>query len=235
MVAHRSHCLIKAWAVMAVIAAAGFFPVSAQAALVFDLSSTFNGDTPTSTPPYLTAQFANTATPGTVRLTLTSSLDITSEYIAAVAFNIDPAIIPSSLTITPVSCVTCTTPTFANTTDNGQQLNGGGSQAFDFDVLLTFASAAAGRFNGSDVAIIDITAAGLTENDFNFTNSPADDLFIAADVRGIPCAIGPDCPDGTTSGAVTVGGEGVPEPSPLAIMGTVLLGLGFIRWRRKLA
>ena len=234
MAAHRSNRWIQACAVMAVTAAAGLFPMRAEADLIFDLSSTFNGVTPTSTPPWLTATF-HTVAPGTVTLELDSTLNVASEFFGELAFNVPPTILPSSLSFTPFASNTgFANPTVLATTNNAQNLTGGGSQAFGFDVMFDFASGPpASRFNGTDVAQYTITGSGLTENDFNFTNS-GDDLPIAAHIQGIPCAIGPDCTEGTTSGAVTVGEEPVPEPSPLSIMGTILLGLGLIRWRRKL-
>jgi hypothetical protein len=225
--------LIKAFAIIAASAAPVLCPVGAQADLIFSLGSTFNGSTPTSTPPWLTADFANTATPGTVQLTLTSSLNVSSEFMTQVAFNVDPTILPSSLTITPVSCVTCTLPTVANTTDNAQNLPGGGAQGMGFDVLVSFATAAAGRFNGTDVATFTLASTGLTENSFNFTNS-ADGLRIAAHVQGIPCVISPTCPEGTTSGAITE----APEPDSLALLGAGLLAIGIgitLRRRRSAA
>ncbi len=169
----RSHRLAQVCAIAAITAAAVLCPLSARATLVFSLSTTFSGPSPTSTPPYLTADFA-TVVPGIVALSLTSSLETPSEFFSEVAFNVSPTITPGSLTITPfVGNSGFTNPLAHNTTDNAQNLPGGGAQGSGFDVMLSFSTGLpATRFNGTDVANFLITGVPtLTEHDFNFVNS----------------------------------------------------------------
>lgn len=202
----------------------------ADASLVFSLGTVFNGTAPTSTPPWLTATFT-TVSPGTVTLELDASLEVASEFIDAVNFNLDPAILPSALSITTDSCITCVVSSITNTTANGQNLTGGGAAGFGFDVNISFDnSPPANRFDGIDVAkftITDVTDL-ITESSFNFTNTGSASVPIAAHIQGIPVAGG-----GTTSGAA--GGTllpSIPEPGTVALLGIGLAGLGFARRKR---
>jgi hypothetical protein len=227
---HRSLRLAQACAIAAVTAAATLCPVGARATLVFPLNTTFNGAQPTSTPPYLTAIFS-TVVPGTVHLSLTSSLSTSSEFFSAVAFNVSPTIAPSSLTIMPFTGNSgFTNPTVQASTDNAQNLPGGGAEGTGFDILLSF-STTSGLFNGTDIANFLITGVPtLTENDFNVPSTPTQGapLVIAAEVQGIPCTGGTNCVGGFTSGAVTV-----PEPLSMALLGFGLLGIETMRRFRR--
>jgi hypothetical protein len=229
---HRSLRLVQACAIAAVTAAATLCPVGARATLVFPLNTTFNGAQPTSTPPYLTAIFS-TVTAGTVHLSLTSSLSTSSEFFSAVAFNVSPTIPPSSLTITPfVGNSGFTNPTVQASTDNAQNLPGGGAEGTGFDILLSFSTApTSALFNGTDIANFLIAGVPtLTENDFNVPSTPTQGapLVIAAEVQGIPCTGGPNCVGGFTSGAIKV-----PEPVSMALLGFGLLGIETMRRFRR--
>lgn len=215
-----------------VITAAGLCPVGARATLLFPLSTTFNGAQPTSSPPYLTAIFSTVA-PGTVHLSLTSSLSTSSEFFSAVVFNISPTILPSSLTITPFTGNSgFTNPTVQASADNAQNLPGGGAEGSGFDILLSFSTApTSALFNGTDIANFLITGVStLTENDFNVLSAPTQGapLVIAAEVQGIPCTGGPNCVAGFTSGAGPA-----PEPVSMALLGFGLLAIEAARRFRR--
>jgi len=204
----------------------------AKASLTFEFDTQWIGDTPTSTSPWLTAKFT-TVGAGVVSLTLSSSLEVSSEFIDDIAFNIKPVsgdggFLPSAVAIVqdlgPIATIT-------KGDDNGQRVsgfNGPKSQGWDFKLSWPNHPRSA-RFDGSDVATFTLTAAGLTENDFKYLNDGADGfLYIAADVQGIPKAGG-----GTTSGGIS--GTVVPEASTL-IAGALLLlpfGASTLRILRK--
>lgn len=178
---------------------------SANASLTFKLSSSVNGVAPTSTAPWLTALFEDVT--GGVKLTLTSSLDVAGEYIDQVAFNVNPNITPSSISISELTTNSGDNVDlpFHNTSVNAQDLTGSGTVGKGFDIRIDWVNANANRFNGSDVEKFEFLLSGLTESDFNYANSSG--LHIAAHIAGIPQSGG-----GTTSGLIadtTV----VPEPS----------------------
>lgn len=189
----------------------------ANATLTFTLNSVFNGSTPTSTSPWMTATFQNQGVG--VLLTLTSSLNVPSEFIDEVAFNVKPSITPSSITAmntTPGDPIVMGVygPSGSGTMyhpdmQNAQVLNGSGNQHFDMMIKWTTANSDSGihRFNGTDVEVFTFLLTGLTENDFNYAN--ANGYFIGAHVQGIP---------GGLSGAITA----VPEPTTI-IAGALLL------------
>jgi hypothetical protein len=203
----------------------------ARAQLVFQVDTVFNGSTPASTPPWLTATF-NTVVTGQVQLVLESHLNVASEFIDEVTFNVDPSIVPSDLSIAQDPVANPVITSISNTTDNAQNLTGGGGAGHGFDVKLDWGSAAGvGRFNDSDVVTLTITGTGITEDSFNFTNSGGADAHVGAHIQGIPGTAG------TISGAVkdSSGGQppsSVPEPGTWAQLAGIGLSAGLLGLRR---
>jgi len=196
-------------------------PVSqAQAALIYNLDTCFNGTAPTSTAPWLTVKFENDGT-DQVRLTMTSHLNVSTEFFGKVDFNLNPAITPSNLTFTWVSGPKA--DSIVGTTQNAQKMQGGGNAAFGFDFETSFFNPPAERFDGYDVVVYTITGVGLKETDFDYTNTGSANAHVAAHVQGIPTGEG--------SGAIKDSSTPVPIPAAIWLFGSGLLGLVGIRRR----
>jgi hypothetical protein len=163
-------------------------PIDAKA-LTFTLNDVFNGDSPTSSAPWLTAEFA-TLSVGTVKLTLTSNLNVESEFFSDVAFNVNPIFLPSSINIVQNPVANPAAKSFSHSTYDGQNVQGGGDLGKGFDIRIDWTTAnnqgGVGRFNNSDVVYFLISANGLTADDINFVNTGGANAHIAAHVQGIP-------------------------------------------------
>jgi hypothetical protein len=177
-------------------------------ALTFELGETFNGASPSSTAPWLTATFSQGVN-GTVNLALQSSLEISSEFFGSLGFNFNPNKTLSGVTQNGGA------PAIVNWSLNGENLQGGGNVGMGFDVMINFETANGSRFQGTD--LINFIFSGTTPlvpTDFNFFS--ANDLQIAAHVQGIP-----NGPSGAVKG-VQIGETTVPDGGSTLI----LLGIG---------
>jgi len=191
------------------------FSAVAYADVIFDVNTVFSGTSPTGTPPWLTATFANSGI-DEVTLTLEAN-DIGTQFVSEWFFNIDHAMIA----------------TFDISQDSGPTagLMAWGINAFQadgdglFDIEFNFATAAnQNRFDNSDTAIFTITADGLTENSFLFASAPGGGEGVwlsAAHIQGIGI-------DGEDSGWV---GAPVPIPGAVWLLGVGLIGV--LGLRRK--
>jgi hypothetical protein len=112
-----------------------------RANLIYELEGLFNGMAPSSPAPWLTAEFI-TVTPGTVTLILTSSLEVSSEFIGQVGFNVKGGITPSTLSIAPDTLYTAVSYNSA--------LLGSGNSIFDI-VLMFTNNPPSNRFDSSEV------------------------------------------------------------------------------------
>jgi len=179
---------------------------------VYDLGYCFNGTDPTSTAPWLTASFDDRGSVGSAYLTLTSHLDVPSEYIAKFVFNINP-FDSRSLTIKPLSGPAV----FISVGENAKQIDG--TAGAGFDVLLSFPTAQGQRFEGDGtVATFLISMAGLDDSYFDYPNTGSAQAIVGAAIQGIPQPGG-----GTISGDI-MNGTTVPEPTTLLVWS----GLGAI-------
>jgi hypothetical protein len=204
--------------------------------ITFDLSYVFSGYTPTSTAPYLTATF-DCATVGTCTLTLTSSLEASSEFLTEVDFNSLLALSSISL----VSCTTCSSVLIEPYSSNAYQADGDGLYDFGFQ----FDPANANRFNGTDVAVFTITGTGITAATFNTLSAPAGGVgpfYAAAHVQGIPGGCSgwvADANGGNVSGGGGIGPgvlscTSVPDSgTALGLLGLAMVGVAYLR--RKIA
>ncbi|MCE5262202.1 MAG: VPLPA-CTERM sorting domain-containing protein [Deltaproteobacteria bacterium] len=221
-----------------VLLIAALFMISGLAAgeakaSLYDLTYLINGVQPEGSS-WLTADFQTVAT-GTVTLTLSSNFSTNPAdptypyYFQEVAFNVDPTIVPSSLSISrSASSGVIGTVTIANTTQDAQGMVGSGTLGGGFDVLLSFPTAGGqqdnGRFGLDNSITFTITGTGITAASFDFLNT-ANAAHVGAHLAGIP---------GGLSGAVgDVNLNPVPIPAAVWLLGSGLLGLVAIRRRFK--
>jgi hypothetical protein len=190
--------------VFAVLLVFAFAASEAKASQVYGLGSLFNGTAPTSPAPWLTVAFEDVA--GGVQVTITSSLEVSSEFFGQVGFNVMgggiASLAPGSMEVLSGAFVL---PTFGS-----GQMQGTGNKSYA--ILLDFDNAPpANRFNGTiDAVRFLLTGVNVTDN---FTGIPP--VGIAAHVQGIPLSDG-----GTTSGAVTT-----PIPAAAWLLGSGLIDL----------
>jgi hypothetical protein len=196
--------------------------------LTFDLGSVFNGGTPGSSPPYLTALFEDTAA-NTVKLTLSSHLNVASEFFSDFDFNVT-GFVPSALAIVQ-NAGDIPQATIFHTTQNGQNLTGGGAAGFGFDIEFRFPTSNSGpRFDNSDVLTFTLTGTGLTSSAFDAVNTGSAAARAGAHVQGFANG---------QSGAIKDGNDqeppppGVPEPATTALLGGGMIALGLYRRTKR--
>lgn len=204
--------------------ALGIQPQLSQAAVEVKLG----GPDLTNTPPSATVpndaiilSFANTLISDTVQL----SIDVTgtSTKISKILFNVDPDITGLSFKYVsgpqpdnlPDAPDTTTDPFAANSFGMGGPLTG-----FDVELLFGTSGPDGDLWNGSALAILDITktagTASLTEDSFSFTNSNSH--FGAVHVNK-PNGASPSGKYGTPPDVPTYPGGGVdPVPEPLSLL-----------------
>jgi hypothetical protein len=232
------------------VAAVGLsLSATAQAALTISLNKTYTGTDPQGNTPWLVATFTDNvlAGPNNDYVTLTLSVlgdplsasttdglqtvSGVSEFVTKWSFNLDPAKSISSLTATRISGATASVSKGSN---NQDVLSSKG-----YDLLFDFPSAGSG--GGSSrlgaaaashkTSVYDLKIAGsdLSSTNFNFFNTPLDNVRgnfrSAAHVQGI--------------GTLSAGIGDVPNPVPMpaaAPMGLALMGIlaavKYVRGRR---
>ena len=191
----------------------------------FELGTVLGGTVPTSTAPWLTATFTDAA-PGHVTLTLQSHLNVASEFVGEVCFNLNPVFDLASLTILQLSGPSLQQP--PTLSEDGIRLGGAGSAGSGFDILLNWPSASGqGRFGDSESASFDISGpANLDWSDFgyyNTVNGQDGAAILGAHLQGIPAG------GGITSSSAII--QNTPEPGSLGILAAALAAFALRRAR----
>lgn len=214
-----SICLLALVAVL--MSALAATPVQATT-LTFDYNFEFSGATAPSGPaPWLKATFDDFDSSGTVQLSIAASGLTGSEFIPAVYFNVDPAIIIFDL-FKGFGLV--------DTSDVGSVIAFFGTDSFKadgdglYDLLFSFPTSG-NRFTSGEEVAFEFNLAGLTANSFDFLSTPdggAGTFLSAAKIQGI----GPNDDSGWVAP--------VPMPGTLTLLVSGLLLLAGWRGLRAL-
>jgi hypothetical protein len=196
-----------------VVAAAAAIAVSQASALTFQLNTEFSGgQAPAGPPPWLTATFTQNGA-NNVLMSLSASGLSGSENASVWDFNVTPSFVGSLAFSQTSKTGTFTDPTISQGED---AFMADGDGKYDIQLAFAVGGNASTVFGAGESVTYDITATGLTANDFNQLSTPAGGhgpFFTAAHVQN-------------TTGAGS-GGSGwiapVPEPSA-----TLLVPLGGI-------
>jgi hypothetical protein len=152
---------------------------TAKADMTYNFSSTFNGTSPTSKVPWLTATFSSGVT-NSVRLTLTSSLEEVSEFISQ--FGFDSSITALALTYESG---------YLSAAEAKEYISIKGTGGIHYDILFDFPSSNNKRFNGTDIVIFNITGSGLTEGSFSSLAAHVQGGGTSGAISGTPVPIPP--------------------------------------------
>jgi hypothetical protein len=201
--------------------------------LSFNIDTLLSGTAPQSAAPWLTLTFTDNGT-NAVQLRIESSLEVSTEFIRAIVFNVDPSITLSALSFgTGIKTQgSFDPPTIAKAQDL-QSINPAGG----FDIALTgFATAnnANKRFDSSDILTYNLTYLGspgsFNANSFNFYNTDPQGQADFSGFYAVAMFQGIQAGDGSGKWGDKV--NGVPEPSTLLLLGAGLVGFGILG-RRK--
>jgi hypothetical protein len=195
-------------------------PTAHAATLQLDINVLLEGTAVSGDSTVATLLFEDVA-PNQVRLTVTSSLVDTDEFISDIAFNVATGFDPSDITASFVGgsqVGAFTLPSLSSTNQNSQN-PAGPSSGYDHRYQFTTSNSGGGvqRFNLSDRFQYLFSATGLDALDFSVANSAG--YYAFAHVQGIgPTA---NLSSGYISNAPNV--PAVPEPTSLLLLATGLL------------
>jgi hypothetical protein len=219
--------------IFTVIGAALLSPTKSSAAsgITYQFDNEFSSGTPPAGPaPWITATI-QTATPGTVLLTIANNGLLGSEFVSGFYLNLNTNFSPLNLSISYVSSAgSFLIPSIgAGTIERGIdsfKADGDGK----YDVLFDFSTVSGSTFGAGESVTYQISGiSGLTADDFVYLSAPNGGhgpFYSAAHVQGIGT-------DGSLSGWVepSLGALQfqVPEPSSTALLALSLGCVGFLR------
>ena len=212
-------------------------PVRA-ASITLNLDSFVTGQAPTSIGPWLTLTFADVA-PGVVELIVQSGLEVSTEFVGDVVFNIGGGIDPLAVAFAENAALrigSFQSPEISRSLNDVDR-----PPVQDFDLGLSFATKnnndGALRFNLSDQLVYALTCSTVVDADcsifnalsFSATNNGGPWAAVAH-FQGIPVGEGSG-KFGATPPRITI--TAIPEPGSLLLFGTGLAALAARVKRRK--
>ena len=227
-------------ALLGSILLASLGPVSAST-LTLDFDISFgdpldpNTEAPDGLGPWMTAEFDDGGTAGSVTLTLSVAGDVGAATVTAVYLNVDDAIGGANLTITGVD----------ETSINPNAIISQGTDAFKagndglFDLLFELPPPGDDRFTAGETLTYNILGDGLLASSFNYFSAPdpneldpSGPFLGAAKFANTGTCVDPGNPDlPCYENSDWVGA--VPVPAAVWLFGSGLLGLIGVARRRK--
>jgi hypothetical protein len=182
-----------------------------SASLVFNLDTTFSGETPKGAAPWIRVQFDDIG-PNEVRLTINADNLVDFEAVTRLYLNFDDSLDVTFLTIDPVD-TSASNPQKINKVKDKLKADGDGF----FDILFIFPKGQFdNRFTKNETVIFDMTYTGVGFMDagsFGYLSSPgggAGPYYSAAHIQGISSSICPSKDSACESGWIGYAGVIIP-------------------------
>lgn len=212
----------------------GLFALTApaQSAIIsYDLDFEFSGGSePAGTPPWVTVNFNDFDTPGSVDLTISTNGLVSTEIVNSFYINFDPSLDLGQLVFTPNAGNTAVANSISTGT-NAFQADGDGQ----FDILFDYPPPpgnGATLFGANETIVYSITSSeAITASSFDFFSAPGGgngSFHAAAHILRIG-------ENGQSSGWIGDGGAPpvVPEPATMLLFGIGTAGFAAFSRRRK--